>query len=190
MIKQFTRIFVLAGLGLALTGAAMAQETPGTSAPRGILNARTHKLEAKPRPAVIPEAVSPVVYTGTLKFVYTIKLVTPVTSSEEVVCSADAIVEDYNTSTDVFYNEYSEFATSIGKVSGSTATCTTEIPYSWALEYASTDMVTYDYDIAILPTSVSSTEVIGATREHTSLLPSTKVPAAGATTTIAISATL
>ncbi len=190
MTKQFIRVLAFTAVALSLSGAAIAQLSKPDQPPAGVYHPKTHTFAARPHRLVVAEAVSPVTYTGTFKFVFTVKLVTPVASGEELVCYAGAGVDDYDTSTDVYYNYYDEDAAAVAKVTGSTATCTVSIPYSWLLEYASTDTVGYSYELEIVPTSTSSSLIDYGYRLHESLLPSSKVPATGATTTIAVSATL
>ena len=72
--------------------------------------------------------------------------------------------------------------------SGSTATCTVNIPYSWALGNASTDLVGLDYVIAAFNPTAASFGLPG--RDNTHILANTKVPANGTTTTITAAATI
>jgi hypothetical protein len=178
------RIFVLAGLAFALAGSALAQQAPTTKGIPGYLNPKTHTFSARVRPAAAPDATTTKTYTGTLKFEYTIKLDTPVASGQALYCEASADVED--TTGDEYYEEE---ATVTAKVSGSTATCTVNIPYSWALADESADTIGLSYDLVILPTSTTTLEYY-AVREHTSGLPAIKVPTSGATTDITIAATI
>jgi hypothetical protein len=190
MTKQLIRVLAFTAVALSLSGAVTAQQAKPDQPEVGVYHPKTHTYAARPHRLVVAEAVTPATYTGTFKFVFTVKLVTPVASGEELICTADAGVDDYNTSTDVYYNYYDEDAAAVAKVTGSTATCTVDIPYSWSLEYASTDTVGYSYELEIAPSTTSSSLIDFGYRLHESLLPSTKVPATGATTTIAVSATL
>jgi hypothetical protein len=91
MFKQALRIFVLSGLALATAGSAVAQQsaqqsTDGT--PPGVYHPRTHTFAARPHRLVVEAATTPVIYNGTFKFVFTVKLVTPVASGQELYCYA------------------------------------------------------------------------------------------------------
>ena len=190
MTKQSLRILALTGAVLSLSSAVFAQQTKADQPEVGVYNPKTHTFTTRPHRLVVPDAVSPKIYTGTFKFDMTVKLVTPVASGQELICSATAGVDDYDSSNGTFYNIYDEDAATVAKVSGSTATCTVSIPYSWSLEYATTDAISYGYTLEIVPSSTSSSLIDFGYRTHTSEVPSGKVPAAGATTTIPISATL
>jgi hypothetical protein len=72
-----------------------------------------------------------------------------------------------------------ETSTAKATVSGSTAKCTVNIPYSWPLASPSTDTIGLSYGIGVTGTRITS-----------KTLPRIKVPANGAITTEAISATI
>jgi hypothetical protein len=179
------RTLALAGLALGLAGSALAQQTPPAKGIPGYLNPKTHTFSARVRPSAAPDATTVKTYTGTLKFEYTIKLDTPVASGQALYCEAAADVED--TTGDEFYEEE---AASTAKVSGTTATCTVNIPYSWGLADESADTIGLSYDLVIFPTSTTTLDYYYAVREHTSGLPALKVPTSGATTVIPVAATI
>ena len=186
MIKQISRVAALTGAVMLLTSAALAQKsTSKLDQIPGFYNPKTHTFQARVVPEADPDATAPKTYTGTLKFDITVKLVTPVASGQELVCTTTALVEDENGSGGF----YEESASGIGKVSGSTGTCTIDIPYSWNLSAATSDSVDISYNLEIIPTS-SNAIVDYTTRTHTSELLPIKVPATGATTAIPVSATI
>jgi hypothetical protein len=88
----------------------------------------------------------------------------------------------------MFSGVYVEEASVIATRSGSTATCTVNIPYSWGLANASTDLVGLDYVIIALNPTAGSIGQPG--RDHTHILADIKVPTNGTTTTINVAATI
>jgi hypothetical protein len=179
------RIALLSSLGLSLAGAAFGQQAKTTEGIPGFLNPKTHTFHARVAPQVVPDASSAKTYTGTLKYAFTVKLDTSVSSTEALVCVANADVYD-GTGTDY----YEETSAGTATVSGSTGTCTVSIPYSWSLVDGSTDTVSLSYELVIVPTSSSSVLAEFSRRDHSSELPAIAVPVSGATTNIPISATL
>jgi hypothetical protein len=183
MVKPILSLLAVSGLGLFLTGAS---STPQTDADRGIpgyLNPRTLTFQARPTPHVVPDTVTLKDYTGTLKFEYTITVHTTVPSGQELLCEASTIVVDEG-GTGL---EYMESASSPAKVSGTSGTCTVEIPYSWPLESPSD--VSISYSLLIAPTSATSQFNEYPTRSHSSDT-DIAMPAVGATTTILLKATV
>ena len=185
MSKQNNRFVALSGLVFALAGSAVAQQSKEVTIP-GFYNPKTHTFQAKVLPAVDPETANAAakVYTGTLEYEITAKLVTPVTSGHELACTVSALVEDLSGT-----GFYQEGASGVAKVSGSTATCTINIPYSWSLVDGTTDTVTLGYDLEIVPTSTTNLATY-TSRTHSSELAPIKIPTSGAATPIIISATL
>jgi hypothetical protein len=110
------------------------------AAPQGILgylNPRTHIFSPLMQ-SLVAESKSAAA-TGTLQFEYTITVKSPVPSGG-ITCSAEATVF---TSTGADYIETAGVAATI---SGSTATCTVVIPYSWA-GATSSDSVMLSYNV-------------------------------------------
>ncbi len=75
---------------LLLTGVATAQTSNKAEQVPGYYNPKTHTFQVKVQPEVDPDAAAPKTYTGTLKYEISVKLVTPVATGEELVCSANA----------------------------------------------------------------------------------------------------
>ena len=129
--------------------------------------------------------------TGTFVAKFTIKLATAVPSGDSVLCTLGAGLIDENHTTFTVNNEIEESKSMKATVSGSTATCTVSLPYSWYLSSPSTDTVSLNYQLSI----VSSTAVneLGVARTSYQYVPgagSIKVPSSGTTTTYTISATI
>jgi hypothetical protein len=129
--------------------------------------------------------------TGTFVAKFTIKLVSAVPSGSEVECVLDADTEDINDSTYTVNNSIAESASGKATVSGSTATCTATLPYSWYLLYPTTDTVELTYQLYILsPTATNQTAISRVSDQYVPGAGAIKVPATGTTTTYTISATL
>jgi hypothetical protein len=88
-------------------------------------------------------------------------------------------------------NEIFETASTKATVSGSTATCTVNLPYSWYLTMSSADTAALSYTLEIA--NASAPLANPQSRYSSQFVPGAgaiKVPANGTTTTYTISATL
>ena len=146
-----------------------------------------------PRPMVVEDNLdlalaSLTTFGGTFTFKITITIKSTNLGSDTIECSAAATVNDINSTTGMFSGVYIEEASVIATRSGSTATCTVNIPYSWGLANASTDLVGLDYVIIALNPTAASFGQPG--RNHTHILANIKVPTNGTTTTINVAATI
>ena len=183
-MTQISRMSALTSLAFLLTVVATAQTSNKAEQVPGYYNPKTHTFQVKVQPEVDPDAAAPKTYTGTLKYEISVKLVTPVATGEELVCSANALVDDVSGT-----GYYEETASTTAKVSGSTATCTVSIPYAWALADGTTDTVGIGYSLEIVPTTTGAATQFNG-RESIGELAPIKVPTTGATTAIPISATI
>lgn len=109
-------------------------------------------------------------YSGTIEVTVTVTLKTALPKGDSVACSVDAIAssESETTATTLAYDED---ATSLATVSGSTATCKVNIPYSWVLLTPSTtvlDSLEGSLDVIMYsPTATTLTlELENLVREH------------------------
>jgi len=125
-------------------------------------------------------------FGGTFVFKFTITVKSTNLGSDSITCEAGADVDDQNQTTFVSAGLFEEGASVAATKGTGTASCTVTIPYSWSLEFASTDMVNLSYVI----TASTSTGAGLPQRFNTHTLPSIKVPANGLTTTINVSATI
>jgi hypothetical protein len=129
-------------------------------------------------------------FTGTFELTIAITLKTPVPSGYAVYCTTDLEADATNDDTSVS-EDYSEIAYSEAKVSGSTASCTVNTPYSWVIVQASsteTDSITGTYSVEMVPTAANAVE-LGRSTSGT-FVNLTKIPATGATSKYTINATL
>ncbi len=127
-----------------------------------------------------------VTITGKFVFNFTITLDSTVPSGDAVACFAAAGTYDNTRGTDLY-----ESGTSQATVTGSTATCTVSLPYSWLMASAPEDTVSLGYNVFIYnPTaSLTSDDYFTRYSEHT-INPDLAVPPSGQTTSIAIAATI
>jgi hypothetical protein len=142
---------------------------PGTGAFRPIF----------PKSGVNPRAepdVTPT--TGKLVFDFNITVSSSFPAGEVISCSVIASVYDFTNNVDI-----AESAGAAATVSGSKATCTVTIPYSWPLADPGSETVGLSYEILATPANGAS-----LTRYSTRTLASIPVPATGATTTQTINA--
>jgi hypothetical protein len=139
-------------------------------------------------PLAASDAEPPVLttYAGKFVFKFTINVSATIAATSKIACAASITVDDNLTAGTP--NFFSEEAVALAVRSGSTATCTVNIPYSWALATGATDMVTVGYNI-IAPVEAAAVTGTYPSRESSADLPSIKVPVTGTTTTETITAT-
>ena len=168
---------------LGLNISVWSQSIPAVNGIRGYLDPRTGIFHSMPHPDLQDADVPPpAATTGKFVFTFTITVSSTLASTAKILCEASASLEDTAS-----LNFISETASVIATRSGSTATCTVNIPYSWNLSSASTDKVSLAYQII---GGVPSTTVPLATRTSGQSLKTISVPANGATTNEAITATI
>ena len=124
--------------------------------------------------------------TGKLVFSFIIRIASSVPSSDAIVCVADSTALERPTATNP-RAVYLEEASAVGSRSGSTATCTVSIPYSWLLATPASDTLTLHYAVGA---GTSTAVAINVARKSAHQLPVTKVPATGATTTATFNVTI
>jgi hypothetical protein len=171
-------------LGCVLMSAVngMAQKTEGTT--RGIagyLDAQTgafHPLPSASTDSAEPQAT----FGGKFVFSFTINVQATIASTAKIGCGASATVVDGATGIVII-----EQAGALATRSGSTATCTVNIPYSWNLSSGSTDKVSLTYTIQAPVEAAAAASF--PNRYSNQGLGSISVPANGTTTTETITAT-
>jgi hypothetical protein len=146
---------------------------------------------AKPRPNAIdnnPEAgLASLTTFGSFVFKITITIKSTNLGTDTIACSAGVDLIDENPTTFVVTGLWEEGAAVAATRSGSTATCTVTIPYSWSLANGTTDTVNLDYGIEV-PAPPSTAPLPSRFNSHS--LPSMKVPANGTATTVTVAATI
>jgi hypothetical protein len=123
------------------------------------------------------------IFGGKLVFNFTITVSSTLPATDKISCGAAATVVDNGG----LGNFIVELATSAATRTGSTATCTTTIPYSWPLATASTDMMSLTYTLTAGGTTVTT---VLPNRTSEQGLGRLAIPANGATSTFTVAATI
>jgi hypothetical protein len=141
----------------------------------GYLDPKTGTFKLLPRASAESEQPAAVIAptTGKLVYNFTINVASLLPSSAVINCSGSATIIDVSAGLVSIEEEASTVATR----SGSKATCTVTIPYSWPLANASADTVQLGFTIT------AGLTTLGATRVSTQTIATIKVPASGSTTT-------
>jgi len=107
----------------------------------GYLDPRTGIFHSIPLPDLQEADVPPpATFGGKFVFNFTITVSSTLASTAKILCEASASTEDAAT-----LNFITETASVTATRSGSTATCTVTIPYSWNLSSSTTDKVSLTY---------------------------------------------
>jgi hypothetical protein len=137
----------------------------------------TGLLTLSPRTVVKAAATT---YTGTIVTSFTITIDSTGLPTSKMACVVQTSLSDSG-------NTFKELAESNATVSGSTATCTVKLPYSWTLSDGSTDTISIEYDV-VTPTTLPTTNASpGRYSRRTFTIP---VPASGATTDESVDVTI
>ena len=123
-------------------------------------------------------------FASTFTFNITVNIKSALPSSDAIACTATASVDDQSPTTFAIGAAYEEEASVQASRGTSSATCSVKIPYSWALNFGSTDTVSLSVSVTAPGFFVSTTNAL-PNRFHTHILPSMKgVPSGGATFTL------
>jgi len=165
---NYVRSFSLFVLTLCLTG----------------LNSTGWAAEVKPK--VTPEqlAAAGSTVTGKLVFTTTVTISSTFPAADVIACSAQALVLDTASG-----NEIIESAEVAATKSGSTATCTVTIPYSWNLLTPTADFVNLTFSVRVPATPANAAATL-PNRMSTQTLGRIAVPANGTTTTTVVKVTI
>ena len=141
----------------------------------GYLDARTGAFQPMPQalPEIDPATISPV--TGKIVVNLTITISSSIPTTDVISCGVTATVLDVASQL-----SFIDSALVAATRKGTTATCTVDVPYSWALTSASSDMVQIEYEI-LTPATATGAPLPSRTAEHG--LANIHVPSSGATTT-------
>jgi hypothetical protein len=143
---------------------------------RGYLDPQTGIFHSMPHPE-LQDGEPPALTTFGGKFAvnFTITVSSAISSSAKIACAASASLEGVST-----LNFILENATVVATRTGSTATCTVDIPYSWKLGSGSSDKVTLTYQITA-PIEASGSSVLPS-RLSEQAIGTISIPANGSTT--------
>jgi hypothetical protein len=120
--------------------------------------------------------------TGTYTISFTITVASSIPTTDDISCSSELEVTGDKVGTVV------ETASALATRSGSTATCTVTIPYSWNLETPTTDKLYVSYYL-LTPANTTVVDPAPARTSHLDSPYTTGVPASGSTTTVNVTAT-
>jgi len=142
-----------------------------------------------PLSTATPDVSTPAT-TGTIELVMTITLKTALPKGGAVLCGVDLTAFSENLSTYTISDWYEEAYTA-ATVSGSTATCTVNVPYSWVLPAASVLVTrnfsaTYQVQMTSAPATAPSGQLPTELVRYTSgtFLSTTSIPSSGTTTKV------
>lgn len=148
----------------------------------GYLNPQTGAFSPMRTPSdeVNPPAGMP--FTGKFVVNFTITIASTLSNTDVISCGVETLTLD-NSSGFSFIEEATVAATR----SGSSATCTVTLPYSWTLVSQPTDMVQLTFSL-VAPASTAGPRL--PNRLSTQTFAMIKVPANGATTTFTLTPTI
>jgi hypothetical protein len=120
--------------------------------------------------------------TGTYTINFTITVASSIPATYDISCSSELEVTGDKVGTVV------ETASALATRSGSTATCTVTIPYSWNLETPTTDKLYVSYYL-LTPANGKTVNPAPVRTSHLDSPYTTGVPATGTTTTVNVTST-
>jgi hypothetical protein len=198
------RILSLAAIA-ALTLGVMLAGSPSSAAQSGNANSPHKKIlgyqnpetgEFEPLVRAIPDASSTTPTTGTVEVTLTITVKTPLPKGGAIICGADLTAISENKATFAYAYWYEQGYTT-ATVSGSTATCTVNVPYSWVVPAASSaiqNSVTGTYsvqmDSASTGTTASTVDPTGTVRYSSGAFLNGAIPTTGSTSKYSVSVVL
>lgn len=149
----------------------------------GYLNSRTNMFRPLSLSSVTsPQAISSA--TGKIVVSFSITIQSAIATTTPISCDVNPNFYDANGTTNVIAGYIVEDAAVTASRTGSTATCTVTIPYSWNLSFRSMDQVEIDYTISAVPTS----GLPRRTSQQTIAI--INIPANGATTSFSVKTTI
>lgn len=185
-----TKLFFAAAcvLGLAISSLAQPQQSRNSSGILGYLDPRTGAFRTLPVPdaeADSVEAPALVTFGGSFVVSFTISVKSSIASTAKIACSVSATVVDNAASGAP--NIIEEQAAVLATRSGTSATCTVTIPYSWNLGTSTTDKVTLSYNLSA--PAEATTTTLYPQRLSLQNIATIAVPANGKITNEAVTAT-
>ena len=153
----------------------------------GYLDPQTGAFRPIGQKAPQTTAASPAPTTGTLVVNITITIQSSIPANANITCSVQGSVNETVSVNPYEYNFMSESASTTATRSGSSASCSLTIPYSWILSTPARDMVNVSYTISAFGTGVTPTL---SSRYSTAGIATVGVPANGTTTTENLAATI
>ncbi|MGA8645872.1 MAG: hypothetical protein WB628_03450 [Candidatus Sulfotelmatobacter sp.] len=165
----FVAVIALVTLGSVVTLAQTANR-PAAAKVFGFQDSKGTFHVLGSAPDLADATVATTTYSGTIETTVTITLKTALPKGGTIACTvgADAVSDNETTGAAV---GYVESATGIATVSGSTATCKVNIPYSWVLFTPATTVINQlTGSLNVIMYSPVTTSIVGFTedlaREH------------------------
>lgn len=178
MSNRTLTILLVGACLIAGTQSLWGQNVAGTHGLRKYFDPQTRTLVALPMAeTAAAEEPATTTFTGTFVFNFTISVKANITSTAKIQCTATAALFDTSTGNNIIEQD-----TVLATRSGSTATCSPTIPYSWNLGSGSTDRVSLGWIISA-PTEASITTALPSRISEQLSFASISVPATGSTTT-------
>jgi len=180
-------------LAAAVCGSAWAQ-APSEASHKKVLGYQDAVTgEFHPLDKVVPEAATPAT-TGEFEVTFTITLKSTVPSGGSVLCATNFEVASTSLTTGAG-SAYTETSYAVAKVTGSTATCTVNTPYSWLLPAASSSdestlLGGYTVSILAAPSTTVNLSTVEGRSSTSAFLSAKTIPATGTTTKYSVAVTL
>jgi len=183
--QKLSTILLVCVCLLGLNASLWGQNGAAARGIHGYLDPQTGVFHALPLVSA-SDSEPPALTTVTGKFVvnFTITVSSTIASTLKISCGVTATVLDSAT-----LNEIIESATVVATRSGSTATCSVTIPYSWNLGSSTTDKVSLGYQI-IAPVEATGSSVLPNRLSEQTAFATIAVPATGSTTTETLTPTI
>jgi hypothetical protein len=181
---KITKLFLAVACLMGLAASAFAQLSTSQESPLsfGLADSRSKVSDTGAEPnSAETQATTPT--TGTYVYNFTITLVSKIPAGTKIACIGQLQVA----ADSVLVGGVGATATSLGTISGNTATCTVSISYAWNLGSPATDKLSRIVQITAPPQAVLGATPYHGTQIH---LGNIAVPANGATTTEGVSITL
>jgi len=158
----------LGTLGGSVLASAQTANKPPARRIFGFQDSRTGTFHPLGNSVDIADPAATTTFAGTIEATVTITLKTPLATGGQVACDVEADAISSGASGEA---DYVETATKLATVSGSTATCKVNIPFSWLLFTASTTQAnSLSGNLDVFMYSPVTTSITGLTldlaREH------------------------
>jgi len=166
-------VIALMTLGGSVLALAQTANRPAAAKTFGFQDSKGNFHAVGTTPEIADAAAATTTYSGTIEATVTITLKTALPKGGTIACTVGASASSDSVTGDV---GFTESATSVATVSGSTATCKVNIPYSWVLFTPSTSTTspvinTLTGGLSVIMYSPVTTSIVGISedvaREHT-----------------------
>ncbi len=187
-------VFALMTLGGSILALAQTANRPSARKVFGFQDSKTGTFHPLGTADITDAAAATTTYTGTVEATVTITLKTALPTGDKIACTVTADASSDNETAGTLF-DYGETASSIATVSGSTATCKVNIPFSWVLFTPSTTVVNGlqgDLEVIMFSPTATVTSELAAdfVREHSQPITINAGKPADGTLAVAVAVTL